>query len=129
MKAHELAKQLLAGPNVPVVINGWGSDEGSTFEVSEISELGTCSFNGVNDTARTPRNSMGYNKDRKCVCLQHGAHTPPSTSQILARVERENRIKRDREQLSPRAFTMKYAEIRPLTPADIEQLSKEEATK
>lgn len=34
MTAHELAKELLSGPDLPVVINGWGSDEGFTYEVS-----------------------------------------------------------------------------------------------
>ncbi len=36
MTAHELANKLLAGPNRPVIINGWGSDEGTAFEVSLI---------------------------------------------------------------------------------------------
>ena len=34
MKAHELARELLAGSDLPVVINGWGSDEGFEFEVA-----------------------------------------------------------------------------------------------
>ena len=34
MKAHELAKWLLTLPDLPVMINGWGSDEGlGPFEV------------------------------------------------------------------------------------------------
>jgi hypothetical protein len=34
MKAHELSDYLLKCPNLPVVINGWGSDEGDAFEVA-----------------------------------------------------------------------------------------------
>ena len=34
MKAHELAELLLKLPDLPVMINGWGSDEGlGPFEV------------------------------------------------------------------------------------------------
>lgn len=33
MTTHELAKYLLGLPNKPVVINGWGSDEGNEREV------------------------------------------------------------------------------------------------
>lgn len=36
MKAHELAEFLLTMPNLPVWIPGYGSDEGITFEVSEL---------------------------------------------------------------------------------------------
>lgn len=34
MTTHQLAQFLLTTPNAPVLINGWGSDEGFTFEVS-----------------------------------------------------------------------------------------------
>lgn len=33
MKAHELAEYLMKCPNLPVIINGWGSDEGGNYEV------------------------------------------------------------------------------------------------
>ena len=71
MQAHELAKRLLAGPNLPVVINGWGSDEGFTFEVSEplVDEM---TFNGVGDTVETPRDDLGYTIPRPCVALHYG---------------------------------------------------------
>lgn len=36
MTAHELAQKLLEAPNIPVVINGWGSDEGTEMEVTGI---------------------------------------------------------------------------------------------
>lgn len=36
MTAHELARELLKQPDHPVLINGWGSDEGFTFEVSRV---------------------------------------------------------------------------------------------
>lgn len=36
MTAHQLAQVLLSGPDLPVVINGWGSDEGcGPFEVTK----------------------------------------------------------------------------------------------
>lgn len=34
MTAHELAKYLLKCPDLPVDINGWGSDEGYSHEVT-----------------------------------------------------------------------------------------------
>lgn len=33
MTSHELANHLLEQPDLPVMINGWGSDEGVTVEV------------------------------------------------------------------------------------------------
>ncbi len=33
MTAHELAKHLLEQPDYPVIMNGWGSDEGRDVEV------------------------------------------------------------------------------------------------
>lgn len=38
MTAHQLARNLLSGPDYPVYVNGWGSDEGlGPFEVSTVS--------------------------------------------------------------------------------------------
>lgn len=71
MKAHELARALLAAPDIPVVINGWGSNEGFTFEVSEVSPPGSCSFVGVRDTKHTPRDALGWQKPRECLSLWH----------------------------------------------------------
>lgn len=34
MTAHELAAHLLTLPDYPVIINGWGSDEGIDVEVN-----------------------------------------------------------------------------------------------
>lgn len=34
MTAHELAKHLLEQPDYPVIMNGWGSDEGIDVEVT-----------------------------------------------------------------------------------------------
>lgn len=36
MTSHELAAKLLEQPDLPVVINGWGSDEGNDFEVTKV---------------------------------------------------------------------------------------------
>lgn len=36
MTAHELATVLLAGPDLPVLINGWGSNEGQAYEVYDV---------------------------------------------------------------------------------------------
>jgi hypothetical protein len=38
MTAHELARHLLNGKDLPVIINGWGSDEGASFEVTHTHE-------------------------------------------------------------------------------------------
>ena len=38
MTGHELARDLLALPDLPVVINGWGSGEGSCWEVTSAGE-------------------------------------------------------------------------------------------
>lgn len=35
MRAHELAAYLLTLPDLPVYINGWGSDEGVDCEVTK----------------------------------------------------------------------------------------------
>lgn len=115
MKAHELAKALLASPNVPVVINGWGSDEGSTFEVTEVSPLGTCAYSGARDTKRTPRDAMGYQKPRKCLSLWHGKHTPPSDEQ-LRKEKAEQRKAARLKKTNPKAYAFQYAPIKPLTP-------------
>ena len=34
MTTHQLAKHLLTLDDLPVVINGWGSEEGFTFEAT-----------------------------------------------------------------------------------------------
>lgn len=39
MNTHDLAHKLLALPNLPAVINGYGDDEGGLVEVSSIEEL------------------------------------------------------------------------------------------
>lgn len=72
MTAHQLAKALLAGPDLPVVINGWSSDEGFTFEVTDVSPPGTCSFRGANDSKETPRDRLGWELPRECLPLCHG---------------------------------------------------------
>ena len=37
MTSHEIAKKLLDMPDVPIIINGWGSDEGlGPFKISEL---------------------------------------------------------------------------------------------
>lgn len=59
LTAHKLASLLLAGPDVPVTINGWGSDEGlGPFAVSEvgkpeIEEYCAEGFNGKMSTGIT----------------------------------------------------------------------------
>ena len=67
MKAHELARELLAGSDLPVVINGWGSDEGFEFEVAG-THNDNLSFIGEGDDGTTP-NESGYALSRPCVVL------------------------------------------------------------
>ena len=126
MKSHNLARQLLAGPDLPVVINGWGSDEGSSFQVSEVSPEGTCSFHGTFDTAKTKRDAMGYNSPRKCLVLQYGGRTPISKAEIARERACKRKMERDRKRMSPRAFGFCYAEIKPISPEDLMALGKAE---
>lgn len=125
MKAHDLAKALLASPNVPVVINGWGSDEGSTFEVTEVSPLGTCAYSGARDTKRTPRDAMGYQKPRKCLSLWHGKHTPWSDKQVRQEKAAQRKAARLKK-TNPRAYAAQYASIEPITPAALEAMAATE---
>ena len=39
MTTHDLAHKLLALPNLPAVINGYGDDEGGFVEIESIEEL------------------------------------------------------------------------------------------
>jgi len=39
MTTHQLANKLLALPNLPAVINGYGDDEGGFIEIESIEEL------------------------------------------------------------------------------------------
>lgn len=41
MTAHELAKHLLGQPDYPVIMNGWGSDEGQDVEVTDTQVIDT----------------------------------------------------------------------------------------
>ena len=41
MNSHDLAHKLLALPNLPAVINGYGDDEGGFIEIESIEELET----------------------------------------------------------------------------------------
>ena len=69
MKAHELAKALLDCPNLPVLINGWGSDEGNTFE-AKLGEIGVFSFNGKSDDINTPKDKFGFALPRSAIYLK-----------------------------------------------------------
>ncbi len=125
MKAHDLARKLLAGPDLPVIINGWGSAEGSAFEVNDVSSEPS-SFSGVDDTADTPRNSMGYIEPRECLSLLHCDDAPRSAKDIEDERLRNAMIQRDRERLTPAEFAFRYAEIRPLTPSAFAKMVESE---
>ena len=84
MTAHELAKALLAGPDLPVIINGWGSDEGFAFEVDAADDSEEV-FSGADDTKDTPRDELGYQVRRHCVTLGHCRRTPRSDEQVAQR--------------------------------------------
>lgn len=127
MTAHQLAQALLVGPDLPVVINGWGSDEGSTFEVTQLT-LGASAFSGAGDTPATPRDNMGWQLPRPCIYLQHCAHTPRSKCQIEQAKAALEKMELDRKRLSPRAFAMQYAEIKLITPAETEEMGKRDWT-
>lgn len=71
MTAHELAKALLSGEDLPVVINGWGSCEGFTYEVNT-TEPEECSFFNSDLSSPTPEmDRLGYPVPRKCITLNH----------------------------------------------------------
>jgi hypothetical protein len=71
MSAHELAAKLLAGPDHPVIINGWGSMEGVAYEVNSLSALDAAEFIGENDGPHTPTKYLDWPIDRPCVSLHH----------------------------------------------------------
>lgn len=50
MTAHELAKHLLEQPDYPVIMNGWGSNEGIEVEV-----IGSQVFDDTIQTSKGPR--------------------------------------------------------------------------
>jgi hypothetical protein len=69
MTAHELAKALLEGPDLPVIINGWGSDEGLGQEVLKPGEVEKRSFEACDNNA--PKDDMGYGVEQPCIPLEH----------------------------------------------------------
>ena len=73
MTAHELAKALLAGPDLPVIINGWGSDEGFAYEASPGAPMDLV-FHGETDDRNTPRDDLGWKLPRPAIALGHCAN-------------------------------------------------------
>lgn len=117
MTSHQLARRLIKGPNVPVVINGWGSDEGFEFEVSGVSRKIKVSFSGSRDTKNVPRDKMGWQIPRECVQLITCESSPKSDAQIESRKsDREKAAKIKKE--NPALYQRLYFEIKPLTPSD-----------
>lgn len=71
MKAHDLARKLLEGPDLPVIINGWGSSEGFAYEVNT-TEPEECSFFNSDLSSPAPEmDRLGYPVPRKCIALNH----------------------------------------------------------
>jgi len=68
MTTHELAKFLQKQPDLPVVINGWGSDEGTSYEVSCCLEA-VSSFNSTDFSG--PRDARGHPLPRPCILLDY----------------------------------------------------------
>ena len=126
MNAHALAKLLLSGPDLPVVINGWGSCEGSTFEVNKAHKPSRASFNGEGDTRNTKRDSMGYNLPRPCISLDHCEQTPASKLELSQERARRRKMARDKKTMSSEAFCFRYATIRQLTPGELMALGNSE---
>jgi hypothetical protein len=67
MTSHQLAKELLVGPDLPVIINGWSSDEGIAWEVKEWREEDRT----FESTEEGPRDRLGYRLKRPCITLDH----------------------------------------------------------
>lgn len=76
MTAHDLARALLAGPDLPVVINGWGSDEGLTYEVKQPGPPEHHTYTGANDSKATPRNAHGWQLPRPSIALEQCDERP-----------------------------------------------------
>lgn len=123
MTAHELAKALLAGPDLPVIINGWGSDEGFTFEVNDVYTSDSEVFSGASDTPETPRGPSGSQLPRPAVSLGHCQHTPLANWQISRAeeaIKEYERIKRE----NPRMAELQYASIKRLTPDEFAKMAE-----
>ncbi len=129
MKAHDLAHKLLAGPNVPVIINGWGSSEGSSFQVNAVSVRRKLVFNGAKDTAKTKRDAEGCIPARPCVFLDHCGDSPPSKQQKERERKRKEQVEKDRKTLTPGAFQLMYAEVKMLSPSQLLALARAEENK
>lgn len=68
MTAHQLAAKLLEQEDLPVVINGWGSDEGNLYAV-EAAERDFLSFNSNPQPDEV--DALGYNTPRPCISLNY----------------------------------------------------------
>lgn len=71
MTAHALAKALLEKEDLPVIINGWGSDEGTAYEVTCVDDPFAERFKGQEDDERTPRDKLGWPKPRTAISLNY----------------------------------------------------------
>lgn len=71
MTAHELARKLLEGPDLPVIINGWGSDEGTAHEVDAVSAPCSEIYFSSQDSEMTQKDKLGYPMRRHCISLEH----------------------------------------------------------
>lgn len=68
MTSHQLAAKLLEQENLPVVINGWGSDGGNTYAV-DTAERALLSFEDNSEPFE--RDDLGYTIVRPCIILSY----------------------------------------------------------
>lgn len=122
MNAHALAKQLLAGPDIPVTF----ADDCGAFEVAEVIEAKE-SFHGEGDTSDTPRDSLGYIIERPCIALIGCSEAPPSREQIAEQKAAKAQMEEDRKRLTPEAFSLKYAFIESISPDDLVRMASAES--
>ena len=125
MSAHELAKALLAGPDLPVIINGWGSDEGFAFEVDAADDSEEV-FSGADDTKDTPRDELGYQVRRHCVTLGHCRRTPRSDEQVAAALRHKQMVDSSGRSCA-RAFELMFTKPTVLTPEELTRMADGES--
>lgn len=94
MTAHQLAKELLAGPDIPVVIMGWDNHSYDTadFEVSS-AEKGELHFTAESDEIQ-PRDGFPSRPCVELVCVGNAPLAPKTEQELAAEKARDEEYER-----------------------------------